>query len=103
MSKDPLFLFRQSVALFSLGKAGQRIKSEKQDAAQYDEIELDEKFDERLVNQLGYLNICSEYADTSSVTQGRFSRDGKLYATVGSSGLGTLWKTENPASMDFCK
>ena len=59
----------------------------------YDEIELEEIFDDKLVKNIGYSNICTEYGDTSSVTRGKFSKDGRLYATVGSSGLGTVWKT----------
>lgn len=40
---------------------------------------------------MGYENICTAYGDESSVTRGKFSRDGKLYVTVGGSGEGKVW------------
>lgn len=103
MDNDPLFQFRKNAAIHSLQRAGLRIQGERKMAEQYDEIELDDQFDGQLAQALGYSQICTEYGDTSSVTRGRFSADGRLYATVGSSGLGTVWRTEDPSSLDFCK
>jgi WD40 repeat protein len=37
------------------------------------------------------------------VTKGQFSPKGNLYVTIGSSGEGYIWNSQDPNSADFCQ
>ena len=49
-----------------------------------------------------YQKVATEYGDSNSITKGIFSAKGDLYVTVGSSGEGKIWNTNDHKSSEFC-
>jgi WD40 repeat protein len=103
MDSDPLFLTRKRIALYSLSRAHTRIQSEQKASKKYDETELDEQFDDLVYSNTNYDNICTEYGDSSCVTRGKFSCNGRYYVTIGSSGEGKVWDTADERQPSFGK